>query len=147
MKTVLDNAAGWWLENITCDTENNTVSFILYEKILVGKQLCHTTDSRRALVRFSGVVAYLMADEANLPGSTYDERDDGCLHVYTASEFLDFMSGSRGQSFFNSFPKPSRHYSLATSDHIVHVLATEAPHVEVVRSQANQLNGARRIPG
>jgi hypothetical protein len=118
---------------VACDTEKDTLSLTLYEKHLVGKQLAHTPQSCRALVQFSGVVVYLVADETNLPWNAYDERDDGYLHLYTKSEFLDFMNRVRGQTVFDSFPKSSSHYGLATSDHIVHVMATEEPRAEIVR--------------
>jgi hypothetical protein len=133
MDTALDGAAGWWLEHVVCDTEKDTVSFTLHEKQLVGRQLLHTSDSRRAIVRFTGVVAYLVADESNPLGTDYDERDDGYLHVYSKSRFLDFMNHSTGRAFFDSFPEPSKHYCVATSDHIVYVMATEEPQVEIVR--------------
>jgi hypothetical protein len=131
MNTPLDSAAGWRLEQVVCDTEKDTVSFTLHEKQLVGKELLHTSESRRAVVRFSGVVTYLVADETNLPGHENDERDDGYLHRYSKSRFLDFMNHSTGNECFNSFPKPSRHYGLATSDHIVYVMATEEPQVVI----------------
>jgi hypothetical protein len=118
---------------VACDTEKDTLSLTLYEKHLIGTWLSHTPGSRRALVQFIGVVVYLVADETNLPWNAYNVCDDGYLHLYTKSEFLDFMNRSPGQAVFESFPKASRHYGLATSDHIVHVMATEEPRVEIVR--------------
>jgi hypothetical protein len=132
MNTPLDSADGWWLEQVMCNTTEDTVSFTLYEKKLIGKKLLHTSDSHRAMVYFSGVVTYLVADETNLPGNEYDERDDGYLHVYSRSRFLDFMNHSVGQSIFESFPKATKHYGLATADHIVYVMASEEPKVEVL---------------
>ena len=106
---------------------------MLCEKFLIEGRLKHTTESRRALVGFSGVVAYLMADETNLPFEAYDERDEGYLHNYSKSRFLDFINRTSGDALFDSIPTPSKHYGLTTSDHIVFVLATKEPQLEIVR--------------
>lgn len=132
MRTPLDTAKGWWLEQIQADTAKDSLVFTLYEKQFLGNSLLHTPKSRRAQVIFFGVVTYLVSDEANLPWSQHDVSDEGYLHKYSKSRFLDFMNHGLGESEFKSAPLPSSHYGLATSDHIVYVMATQKPHVEIV---------------
>jgi len=91
-----------------------------------------TTDQSRIFeIVWRHYVGYSVLNESYAAVHDAEQYEGTRFRIYSKSHFIDYMSLASFAS--DEYPGPTQHYCVLCEDHIVNVLATEAPTVERLR--------------
>lgn len=124
MKTELDihNYQKWHLENFQYRGRLLTLTV---EEMLSDKE--NLKEPKRYLVIFTNATCFQVYDECDHLEDFHLDREDGVLAKYCSSRFFEHINNDT--IIFARAVGELKHYSLMTTNEIVHVLTSEVPKV------------------
>jgi len=79
-------------------------------------------------------VAYAVLCESYTSAGEYDKFEGRLFRKYQRSRFLDYVAA--GTIATDEFPGPLNHWGLICESHIVHVVSTDEPEVQLIAHDA-----------
>lgn len=89
-----------------------------------------TRESRTFELYWPHYISYAVRNESYCAWDDEEEWQGSRLRVYSASKFLAFVASATFASA--EYPGPFRHYGVICANHVIDVVAQEAPAVRVV---------------
>lgn len=93
------------------------------------RQIQRRPSDRTFSLRWKSYVAYSVRNESFTSRDTYEQFTGRLFVEYSKSRYLEFIKASTIAS--DDYPGPLKHYGLFCLDHIIDVIAVEAPEIEV----------------
>jgi len=93
-----------------------------------------TERSRTFQLRWNQYIAYSVRNESFAsPDDDSELRASGRLfRIYVKSHFLDFVS--RATIAAEQHPEPSTHFCVVSENHVIDVVSTQMPEIQIVRT-------------
>lgn len=124
-----DNALAFQIEEAMSSESKETLN-VSGTKITGLSAIEVTKDSSIYQVVFPSYIAYSIRDESYAIPDDYEVFEGGLVCIYSRSHYLDYISKSTFAC--NDHPGPFLNYGFNCLNHIVDVVSSEPPKIELV---------------
>lgn len=124
-----DNVLRFTLEEAGVSDEETTIEISGSE--LSGLQSIEVTDKSCVYeVTFENYISYSVLNESYCRVDDYEEYEGRLICVYKKSHYLNYLS--KASLATSQYPGPFRHYGFNCLNHIVHVVSTDEPSINLI---------------